>query len=236
MRSILKQFPFIRNFLLFIRHRLWRIRTQKNLEVYLRGNALPKLQLGAGQNVLSGWFNTDYFPRTEVFFLDVTRTFPIPSDSFNHVFTEHHIEHITYKEAVFMLKECARILKPEGTIRITTPDLKSTLANYLDDRNINEEALEGTKGYIRSGFHNAINYIPVDDYMKAHLVNDTFMNYEHRFIYDFESMKRVLQHAGFSNIKDCGQNGSDQAAFQNIETHTTPGDRYFTLAVEAKKA
>jgi len=235
MRNFIKQFPFLRNFLLRIRHHFWQIRTKKNLDVYLPAHTSHKLQVGSGQNILPGWFNTDYFPREEVFFLDVTKTFPIASNAFDYIFTEHHIEHISYKEAVFMLKECARILKPGGVIRITTPDLKSTLANYLDDRTINDDVLEGTKSYIRSGFHNAVNYIPVDDYMKAHLVNDTFMNYEHRFIYDFESMKRVLQRAGFTNIKDCGQKGSEQAAFQNIETHTSPGDRYFTLAVEAEK-
>ena len=27
------------------------------------------------------------------------------------------------------------------------------------------------------------------------------LNYEHKFIYDFESLKRILEHAGFANVK-----------------------------------
>ena len=235
MRKILKQFPFIRDFLLSVRHRFWQVRTRRNLDVYLTANATARLQLGAGQNILQGWFNTDYFPRPEVFFLDVTKTFPVPSNSFNFIFTEHHIEHISYKDAVFMLKECCRILNPGGMIRITTPDLRNTLLNYLDDAAFKKGLLDSSERNIRSGFHNAINYIPIDGYMRAHLVNDTFLNYEHKFIYDFESMKRVLQHAGFANIKDCGQKETGHAAFQNIEAHASEVDRYFTLAVEAEK-
>lgn len=236
MRKILKQFPFIHSFLLRTRHRFWQVRTKKNLDVYLTANATARLQLGAGQHLIPGWFNTDYFPRAEVFFLDVTKIFPVPSNSFDFIFTEHHIEHISYKDAVFMLKECYRILKPGGTIRITTPDLRNTLLNYLDDTAFKKGLLGSTESYIRSGFYNAENYIPVDDYLKAHLVNDTFLNYEHKFIYDFESMKRILQHAGFVNIKDCGQKVSGRAAFQNIETHASEADRYFTLAIEAEKS
>ena len=235
MRKFLSQFPFLRYFLLGIRHRIWKARTIKNVKSYISNNKSCKLQLGAGQNILAGWFNTDYFPRENIFFLDVTKTFPIPSASFDFVFTEHHIEHISYKNAVFMLKECFRILKPGGVIKVITPDLESSISNYLNNDIEGKGIINTTKDYIYSGFHNAANYIPVDDYFKAHEINDMFMNYEHQFIYDFESMKRVLMHAGFTKIKDCGAKDSVHLEFHHIESHTSDFDKYFSISVEAEK-
>jgi predicted SAM-dependent methyltransferase len=235
MRKLLHQFPFLRNFLLGIRHRIWKAKTIRSVKTYLSENNGPKLQLGAGQNILPGWFNTDYFPRENIFFLDVTKTFPIPESSFNFIFTEHHIEHISYKNAVFMLKECYKILKPGGVIKITTPDLKTSLNNYLHNDFEGKGIVNTTKDYIYSGFYKAVNYIPVDDYFKAHEINDMFMNYEHQFIYDFESMKRILANAGFINIKDCGPQDSVHQEFHHIESHDSDFDKYFSLSVEAEK-
>jgi len=235
MKKLLNQFPFLRNFLLTIRHRLWLIKTKRELVDYLEKNNTPKLQVGAGQNVLAGWFNTDYFPRQNVSFIDVTKPFPVPSNSFDFIFSEHHIEHISYKNAVLMLREAFRILKPSGVIRITTPHLKNSISNYLNDDSENGKISGNSTEFIYSGFYNAINYIPVDDYFKAHLVNDMFLNYEHKFIYDFESLKRILSHAGFTNIIDCSQKDSIHTEFHNIETHVSEFDKYTTLSVEAEK-
>jgi len=235
MREILNQFPFLRNFLIAIRHQYWTTKTIQHLKSYLLNNSAPKLHLGAGNHSLPGWFNTDYFPRPGISFVDVTKTFPMPEASFNFVFTEHHIEHISYKNAVFMLKECYRVLKPGGLIKINTPDLKNSLCFYLDENLNNGEFANHSNEFLYSGFYNAVNYIPVDEYAKAHEINDMFYNYEHKFIYDFESLKRVLEHAGFSNIKDCSQADSIHPEFSNIESHNSSFDIFFTLSVEAEK-
>ena len=63
-------------------------------------------------------------------FLDATRPFPIPADSFALVFGEHVIEHLEFDEAAAMLRECQRILRPGGRIRLATPDLAQIIALY----------------------------------------------------------------------------------------------------------
>jgi predicted SAM-dependent methyltransferase len=234
MKKYLRQVPFIYNLVLNIRHSRWRNKTINGLKIYLQGNDNPKLQLGAGQNALPGWFNTDYFPRPEIFFLDVTKTFSMPPDSFDFIFTEHHIEHISYKHAVFMLKESYKVLKPGGVIRIATPDLRNSLSDYLND-DAAKKGLSHSNEFLLSGFYKAINYIPVDDYTKAHQINDMFYNYEHQFIYDFESLERILKSVGFINIKDSSQKDSIHKSFLNIESHNSDFDKYFTLTVEAEK-
>src|SRR5690348_4800131 len=88
------------------------------------GSARPaKLQVGAGDNVLAGWLNTDRDPTPGSAYLDATRRFPLPDASFDYVMSEHTIEHLTLEQADSMLAECHRVLKPGGKVRIATPDL-----------------------------------------------------------------------------------------------------------------
>jgi predicted SAM-dependent methyltransferase len=235
MKKIIKNFPFVYHALLAVKHRLWSVNTAKGLKNYLLNHKIRKLQLGAGSNNLTGWFNTDYFPRNNIFFVDVTKPFPIASSSFNFVFSEHHIEHISYKCAIEMLKEVFRIMKPGGYIRISTPDLQKYINSYNEGTLMGAEIDQHSKDWIYSGFYNATNYIPVDDYFKAHFVNDIFLNYEHQFIYDYKSLTRILENAGFSNVVNCSSVDSIHPEFNNIETHVTAFDRYFTLTVEAEK-
>jgi predicted SAM-dependent methyltransferase len=225
MKDFLKTFPAIYKSLLKIKHSLWLKDTKDHLTTYLSNQKTAKLQLGAGINYLTGWFNTDYFPRKNIFFLDVTKPFPIPSNSFEFMFSEHQIEHISYKNATEMLKEIFRTMKPGGYIRISTPDLQKYLDSYLDDTIMKNDKDQHAKNWIYTGFYNAVNYIPVDDYYKAHFVNDIFLNYEHFFIYDYQSLAIILKKAGFEEITNC--------SFK--DSHHTEFERYFTLCVEAQK-
>ena len=235
MKKILKSIPFIYKVTLFVKHLRWAKRTKKSLIKYFSEYEPSKLQLGAGTNNLQGWFNTDYFPRNNIFFLDVTKAFPILPDTFDFVFSEHHIEHISYNNAIKMLKEIFRILKPGGYIRVSTPNLKQYLSSYFDDTHLKAEKEQFVKDWIYSGFYNAVNYIPVDNYYDAHFVNDIFLNYAHHFIYDFQAMVSILENTGFVNVIDVSLKESSHPEFRQIEAHTGAIEKYFTLSVEAQK-
>jgi SAM-dependent methyltransferase len=82
-------------------------------------------------SLIPGWFNTDLLPtRSEVVYLDATRRFPFKNNTFDYVHSEHMIEHIEYDSALFMLRECIRLLRPGGKIPMSTPDLR-VLAGLL---------------------------------------------------------------------------------------------------------
>jgi len=85
---------------------------------------ISKLNIGAGPFPLRGWFNTDIRPVSrEVFYLDASEEFPFADQTFDYVFSEHLIEHLTYEEGLSMLSESYRILKPHAKLRVATPDL-----------------------------------------------------------------------------------------------------------------
>ena len=84
-----------------------------------------KLQLGCGLNLLPGWINTDSQPVATADYLDFTRPFPFAADAFDAAFCEHTIEHIEKTEALKMISEVFRVLKPGGRFRVVTPSLEN---------------------------------------------------------------------------------------------------------------
>ena len=112
-----------------LRQRYWRWMAPGKISAYLRDTASPRLQIGAGYNLLSGWLNTTLYPFAPgAIYLDASQPFPLPSAAFDYVFSEHVIEHIEFEEAALMLSESARVLKGGGRIRLATPDLTQVIA------------------------------------------------------------------------------------------------------------
>ncbi len=233
---MIKNIPFIYKTGLKLKHKMWTKATKKKLLSYLDTHNFNALQLGAGVNSLKNWFNTDYFPRQDVSFLDVTKVFPVQSDSFDYVFSEHHIEHINYKDAQFMLKEVFRIMKKGGVMRICTPDLNRYMKTYFEEDAMNAPFVsEVLEKWIKSGFYNAKNYIPAPGQENiSFFVNDIFLNYEHKFIYDAQTLIKLLKDTGFSEVYMSTATKSDIEALNNIETHVGNVASH-TLAVEAIK-
>ena len=78
------------------RQRYWRWTAPGKINAYLRDTSAPKLQIGTGYNLLSGWLNTTLYPFAPgTVFLDASQPFPIPSASFDYVFSEPR--HRTYR-------------------------------------------------------------------------------------------------------------------------------------------
>jgi len=74
---------------------------QKVINHYLASQNSYKLQIGCGGNKLDDWLNTSYHPRTyDILHLDVTKPFPFKSNTFDTIFSEHMIEHITYDQGL----------------------------------------------------------------------------------------------------------------------------------------
>ena len=235
MRRLIRSIPFFYNISLRLKH--WHLSRlgKKGVTAYLNNSDSKKLQLGAGMNELPGWLNTDYFARPGIYFLDVTRRFTIPDNAFNYVFSEHHVEHISYQNARFMLKEIFRILQPGGVLKLTTPDLNKYIYAYINNDYQLPLVKQHVDNWIYTGFAYAKTYIPATADYRAHFINDIFLNYEHRFIYDAQALITILEEAGFQNVHQIDYSGENDSVFLNIESHTSEFDRMFTLAVKGQK-
>jgi len=115
-----------------------------------------KLHLGCGATTPDGWLNVDYAlgarlarvplwrtvnRRLGVFDMDwddrivlhdLTKPFPWPDGAADAVYSSHTLEHLSKQDGLNFLKECYRVLKHGGWIRIVVPDLKCYVDEYLD--------------------------------------------------------------------------------------------------------
>ena len=65
--------------------------------------------------------------------LDLRRKkLPFPNSSFDAVYANHVIEHLTPHEGERFVAELHRVLKPGGICRIVAPDLEKSSIDYLD--------------------------------------------------------------------------------------------------------
>jgi SAM-dependent methyltransferase len=207
---------------------------------YINQNSIKKLQIGAGTNYLPGWLNSDYEPtREDIIFLDATVSFPFDSNEFHYVFSEHMIEHIPYKQGMFMMREIYRILKPGGKVRISTPDVDKFIGLFTPHKTIEQKRyikwstchqlglcspefckLQQRKKEWDIDFHHIERFYPnVEEDGACFIVNNIFRGYGHQFLYDARSLKAIVEEAGFAKIIMYRPNESDDDHLKNIESH-----------------
>jgi predicted SAM-dependent methyltransferase len=203
-------------------------RDKKRMLEYLAGPGEKKLNVGCGANILKGWLNVDFDPvSVEVVNLDATKRFPLPDSAFDFIFTEHMIEHISYAHAEHMLRECFRVMKAGGRIRVSTPDLKFLVDLYSADKSPLQEE------YVRRTAEE-LGVKALD----THVINRFVREWGHIFIFDEKALKFALEEAGFTEIARCALNESPAPVLRNIEheTRRPPGFlRLETLTLEAVK-
>jgi predicted SAM-dependent methyltransferase len=207
---------------------------------YVEKHRIRKLQIGTGPNLLEGWLNTDAHPGQKgVVFLDARKPFPIGDGVFDYVFSEHQIEHLSFGQGIFMLREVNRILKPHGRIRIATPNLQTLTRlcsakkknrlqkKYIDWLFDTSRVLPEMSGHGRTG---------------CFVLNNAFRNWGHQFLYDPETLRKVMVSAGFKEITSHLPGESDDVALRNIESHARSVgvdeeiDRFETMVFEGRIA
>jgi predicted SAM-dependent methyltransferase/tetratricopeptide (TPR) repeat protein len=99
------------------------------------------LNLGCGRRYHADWINVDFNSASpNVIAYDLIQGIPFESNSFDAVYHSHILEHFSKSQAPEFIRECFRILKPQGIIRIAVPDLEKIAKLYLS---LLDKALEG---------------------------------------------------------------------------------------------
>jgi predicted SAM-dependent methyltransferase len=204
---------------------------------YVDTQAVRKLQIGTGPNPLPGWLNTDLLPdtypehRSRIVLLDAARAFPFDDMAFDYVFSEHQIEHISEAAAHTMVRECFRVLRPGGRIRVATPDLAAIVGLYDGPL---DELEQHYVDWVMARFRPGIGW----GNHRCHVINHMFMDHKHQFIYDYETLVALLSDAGFVEAVRWNPGESGDSALRGIEVHGLAiGDErannFETMAVEA---
>lgn len=163
-----------------------------------------KLNLGCGPNPKRGWVNIDLTDTADLR-LDLREPLPFRDGSVTFIYTEHFFEHLEFPtEAEALLGDALRVLAPGGTLSIGVPDAEGPLLFYAADVSAGEaERAAGAaeRRRVAEGHH----VMPVPAYVfgtPLHMVNWTFrQGTEHKYAYDFETLRDALAGAGFVRIE-----------------------------------
>jgi predicted SAM-dependent methyltransferase len=199
---------------------------------YFNSSKIHKLHIGCGKNILSGWLNADLNPEKslDIIHLDATKPFPFVENTFDYIFSEHMIEHISHQEGLLMLQECFRVLRPNGKIRIATPNLEFLVRMFANNRSdIEQEYLNWSNS----------NFCKIPKTNSAAFVINNFMrDWGHTFIYDENTLHLSLENCGFSGIKILSIHNSDQSELKKLENTDRIPEKFLkleTMVFEATK-
>ena len=121
---------------------------------------------------------------------DVSKGLPFADSEVEYVYTSHMLEHLPRDKAHFVLRECYRVLKVDGVLRIVVPDLRLLVDNYIKSKQAGDSAaadrfMEGI------GLHGIGDTRP--------LLN-RILGKRHQWAYDYDSLADVLRHVGFKDV------------------------------------
>jgi SAM-dependent methyltransferase len=111
-----------------------------------------RVNIGCGVDAPDGWYNIDNSPTIWMSRLpfgrrlfgtpawprsvrrhDVLKGLPFRGASVDFIYSSHTFEHFPYEQSLALTKECFRVLKSGGVLRIAVPDLGRMVRDYLTD-------------------------------------------------------------------------------------------------------
>jgi len=91
------------------------------------------LNIGCGIRLHKDWVNIDIAPVSpKVQKYNILEGIPFRDNTFDAVYCSHILEHIPKNKALAFIRDCYRVLKPGGILRVVAPDLEIIARLYLD--------------------------------------------------------------------------------------------------------
>lgn len=113
---------------------------------------------------------------------------PLPDGSTDVVYSSHMLEHLSKAQAQAFLREARRVLKPEGVLRVSVPDMRLLAEQYIQ-RGDCDAFVEST----------LLAPAPSDTFAQRlrHLL---FGHRGHHWMYDANSLTALLHANGFPSV------------------------------------
>lgn len=187
------------------------------------------LDLGVGDNYNNDWINADFFKVPELkrlkfwkkypsrpkpdLILDLRYPIKCPDSCVDGIYCGHTLEHLYPYDAINLLREIFRILKPYCWLRINVPDIEKYVNFYINkNKNRTPEFSQFKTG--------------------CEAISVVTQNYGHHSAWDKVLLTKALKYVGFINIKKVkfGKEGADKRLIKEDEVR-----RWETLVIEAQK-
>jgi predicted SAM-dependent methyltransferase len=155
----------------------------------LFGAKRDRAHIGCGKNYLPGFVNLEAnFQRKCDYLLDVRAGLPFPDESLVFLYSCHMLEHLHITESIALLKECYRVLKRDGYMRLTLPDFRFVLQILAG-----EESCDFPRSFKS---------------LEGQAINHLFCDGQHKYGYSREVLEEIALPLGFSKVESA--NGNDE--------------------------
>lgn len=172
------------------------------------------LNIGCGKVKLPGFVNIDLEPGADVV-CDVTRGLPYEDGTVDGIYSEHFIEHLSQKDIISFFRECRRVLKPGGRVRVATPDLDVIVRRYAEH--------DWRQPWLQKYGYDWIRN-------RAEYLNIALRAWGHAWVVNEEELARLAALAGLEDPVRCMLNESQDEMFCGLETRVES-----TLIMEFRK-
>jgi len=161
-------------------------------------------------NLLKGQLNT-VFP-SNVLYGDIIKGLPVEAGSCDALYCSHTLEHLSLEDFRTALKNSYQLLKKGGIFRCVVPDLEYCARSYINslDSGDNMASLQ----FIGKDTLLGIKKRP---YGLRGLAATFLGNSHHLWMWDKRSLGEELKNAGFSQVRVCEFNDSQEEAFKLVE-------------------
>lgn len=177
-----------------------------------------KLHLGCGNKDFgSDWIHIDGGDYPHLHSHDIVNL-PFEKETVDLIYACHVFEYFDRDEAIDVLKEWRRVLKRGATLRLAVPDFEMIASMYFE------------YGYDLSKFVGPL-------YGKIKMGDQTIY---HKTVYDFKSLKEMLENNGFVYIEWYNRWKTEHSEFDDFSAAYIPHMDFengtcISLNVEAKK-
>ena len=160
--------------------------------------------------LLKGRLNT-VFPAS-VRYGDIIKGLPVDENSCDGVYCSHTLEHLSLQDFKVALKNTHTILKKGGIFRCVVPDLEFSAREYI-------KSLDAGNNLASLEFMGRSTLLGVEKRSKGlkGLLNSFLGNSHHLWMWDGKSLSEELKNAGFSQIRICSFNDSEDSMFKHVE-------------------
>ena len=91
------------------------------------------LNLGCGSTFHPDWRNLDISPNSDgIEIWDAKNGIPAKNKSVDFIYHSHMLEHLNEEDGKNLIRECFRVLKPHGVLRVAVPDLEVICKEFVN--------------------------------------------------------------------------------------------------------
>jgi predicted SAM-dependent methyltransferase len=144
---------------------------------------------------------------------------PFPDGSARAVYASHLLEHLYRDEAVRLVQDCFRVIRPRGVLRFVVPDLRRIVEEYMGEFTFRSHP--EWAGLPRAEVMNRRLLLRPPSAPRRSWINglNQAMNdfHSHKWMYDAESLSLLLRECGFVEVAEREFLDSDIPGIEAVE-------------------